>query len=379
MKTIKKIAAETDLKGKYVIVRSSLNVPMEDGQVVNQFRIARALPTLLHLSGVGARVILIAHAGRDPRVTLKPVCDILSESLPTVWCGSLTGDEVKEKRDALKDGEVLMLENLRSDEREVANDKSLAKELADLADIYVCDAFAVAHREHTSVVGIPKLLPSYAGINFLMEFEELKRTIKPEHPSIFILGGAKFDTKMPLVEKFLNSYDHIFIGGALANDFFKAKGFEVGKSVTSAITLTDSPLLENEKIILPVDVVVDGPGGQRIVTPESVTPNDVIHDIGPQSISMLSIYTKGAKTILWNGPLGNYEMKYDEGTVAFAKQVAASEAYSVVGGGDTVASIESLGISGKFGFLSTGGGAMLSFLEQGTLPAIEALKDGAKK
>ncbi len=377
MHRVKKIAAETDLHGKYVIVRSSLNVPMEHGKVVNQFRIARALPTLLHLSSIGARVILVAHAGRDPRVTLKPVYEVLQESLPMVWAGALTGEEVTAKRNALKDGEVLMLENVRSDEREMANDESLAKELAALADIYVCDAFAVAHREHASVVGIPKFLPGYAGINFLMEYEELKRTIKPEHPSIFILGGAKFDTKMPLVEKFLNSYDHIFIGGALANDFFKAKGFEIGKSLTSAIDLTDSPLIDSKKIILPVDVVVDGPSGRRIVGAEDVEATDTIHDIGPQTINMLALYIKGAKTILWNGPLGNYEMKYDEATLAFAKQVADSSAYSVVGGGDTVASIEALGISGQFGFLSTGGGAMLFFLEHGTLPAIEALKKGA--
>lgn len=378
MHQVKKIAAQTDLKGKYVIVRSSLNVPMEDGVVVNQFRIARALPTLLHLVGAGARVILIAHAGRDPRVTLKPVCDILAASMPITWSPELLGDGVVEKRNALKDGEVLMLENLRSDEREVANDDEFAKELASLADVYVCDAFAVGHRDHASIVGIPKHLPSYAGINFLMEYEELKRTVKPEHPSVFMLGGAKFDTKMPLVEKFLNSYDHVFIGGALANDFFKAKGFEVGRSVVSDVDLSDSPLIENEKIILPIDVVVDGPAGQRVVSPEEVTSEDTIHDAGPETINMLSLYTKGAKTILWNGPLGNYEQGHDTATLAAAKQIAASDAYSVVGGGDTVASIEKLGLSGDFGFLSTGGGAMLSFLEHGTLPAIKALESSAE-
>ena len=377
MHTVKKIAAEMDLKGTYVIVRSSLNVPIEDGEVVNQFRIARALPTLLHLVGAGARVILMAHVGREQSETLRPVYDILQESLPITWSDDLVGETVREKRDQLKDGQVLMLENLRRDPRETENDDEFAAQLASLGDLYVCDAFAVAHREHASIVGIPKHLPAFAGINFLMEYEELRRTIKPEHPSIFILGGAKFDTKLPLVKKFLNTYDHIFIGGALANDFFKAKGFEVGRSLTSAIDLTDSDLLTNEKIILPVDVVVDGAHGRRTISPEAVEVGETIHDVGPQTINMLALYTKGAKTILWNGPLGNYELKYDAATRALAEQIAHADGYSVVGGGDTVASIETLGLSGDFGFLSTGGGAMLSFLEHGSLPAIEALKQAS--
>ncbi len=376
MHRVKKISDETGLKGKYVLLRSSLNVPIVEGKVVNQFRIVRAIPTIKHLLDQGARVILIGHIGRDPKETLKPVADILSEMFPVTWAGLLKGDVVDRMRLELKDGEILMLENLRSDEREVKNDKSMAEELAAMADVYVADAFDAAHRGHTSIVGISSLIPSYVGINFFMEYEELKRTLKPEHPSLFILGGAKFETKMPLVEKFLNSYDHIFIGGALANDFFKAKGFEVGQSLVSDIDLSDSDLLTNEKIIIPVDVVVDGPNGKRTVTPNEVFTEESILDVGPETIKLLSLYTRGAKTILWNGPLGNYEKGFEEGTEELAKLVSESGSYSVVGGGDTVAAIEELGLSGQFGFMSTGGGAMLSFLEHGTVPAIDALKTG---
>ncbi len=379
MHQVKKISDETNLKGKYVLLRSSLNVPVEDGKVVNQFRIVRAIPTIKHLLDQGARVILIGHIGRDPKETLKPVADVLAESFPVKWAGLIKGDVVDRMRLELKDGEILMLENLRSDERETKNDSTFAAELASMADVYVDDAFDAAHRAHTSMVGIPPLLPSYVGINFCMEYEELKHTLKPEHPSLFILGGAKFETKMPLVEKFLNSYDHIFIGGALANDFFKAKGLEVGKSLVSEIDLSDSDLLKNEKIIIPVDVVVEGPNGKRTIAPNEVEVDEIILDAGPETIKLLSLYTRGAKTILWNGPLGNYEDGFEGGTVALAKLVAESGAYSVVGGGDTVAAIESLGLSGQFGFMSTGGGAMLEFLEHGTLVAIDALKAGVHK
>lgn len=374
MDELKKISDCGDLQGKYVLVRTALNVPVSDGEVVNQYRIARALPTLEFLTKAGARVIVVAHIGRDPEETLKPVYEVLSGMMPVIWSPALLGDEVKRKRDALKDGEVLMLENLRRDPREKVGDMSLAEDLASLADIFVQDAFAVGHREHASVVCLPKLLPSYAGINFVLEYEELKRSLEPEHPSLFILGGAKFETKMPLVEKFLDTYDHIFIGGALAHDMLVAKGKEIGQSLRSEIDLTGSPLLENDKILLPTDVVVKCGDDTRVTTVDDVRPDEMIMDAGPETSNMLTLFTKGAKTILWNGPLGNYELGFSEGTEFLAKTVAESEAYSVVGGGDTVASIESLGIAGNYGFLSTGGGAMLAFLEHGTLPAIEALK-----
>lgn len=376
METVKRVSDLHDLQGKYVLVRSSLNVPIENDQVTNQFRIARALPTLQHLTKAGARVIVTAHIGREPEESLRPVYDVLSESLDVVWGESLLGESVQAKRGALEDGQVLMLENVRSDWREKANDVTLAEDLAALADMYVDDAFAAAHREHASVVGVPQFLPSYAGINFLLEYEELKRSFKPEDPAIFVLGGAKFETKMPLVEKFLEKYNHVFVGGALAHDIWAARGIEVGRSLRSDVDLSGSPMVNNEKLLLPVDVVVKNEAGNvRTTHVDDVQPDEAIVDAGPETANMLSLYTRGAKTILWNGPLGTYEGGFAEGTEALAKVVAESEAYSIVGGGDTIASIESLGLSGKFGFLSTGGGAMLSFLEHETLPATEALKN----
>ncbi len=376
METIKKLSEIKDLQGKYVLVRASLNVPIIDGVVTNQFRIARALPTLQYLTAAGARVIIVAHIGRERSESLAPVAAMLAGSFSVVWSDQLLGAAVQAKRDALEDGQILLLENVRSDIREKTGDMSLATDLAALADVFVQDAFAAAHREHISIVGLPKLLPSYAGSNFLMEYEELKRSLQPEHPSLFILGGAKFETKMPLVEKFLETYGHIFIGGALAHDVLIAQGKEIGKSLRSDIDLSNSPIIKHPKLLLPVDVVVKNEQGTRTVLIDEVEPDDVIHDAGPATINMLSLITQGAKTILWTGPLGNYEGGFAAGTEAFAKKVAESKAYSIVGGGDTVASIESLGLSGQFGFMSTGGGAMLSFLEHGTLPAIEALKAG---
>ena len=279
-------------------------------------------------------------------------------------------------RDALKEGEVLILENLRRDPREKKNDADFARALADLGDIYVNDAFAVGHREHASIVGVPQFLPSFVGHNFMHEYEELMKTMKPKSPSLFILGGAKFDTKMPLIEKYLDIYDHVFVGGALANDLFKAAGHDVGQSLLSGVDVnTLKPLLEHKKILIPVDVTVIGNNGVRTTVPEKVEPHETIMDAGPATIAMLEDYTKKAKTILWNGPLGNYEKGFERQTVELAKLIAESESYSVIGGGDTIASIEALNCQEKFSFLSTAGGAMLSFLEHGTLPAIKSIMD----
>lgn len=375
MSQLRSITECTDLEGKYVIVRGSLNVPVRDGQVVNQFRLARALPTLQYLVDNGARVILIAHIGRGQEETLRPVFEVLRNSLPITFNEHVLGPEVHAARQSMQNGQVLMLENVRSDLREKLNDAEFAQQLAALGDIYVCDAFAAGHREHASIVGIPQYLPSYAGINFMHEHEELVRTLTPEHPALFILGGAKFETKMPLVEKFLEAYDHVFIGGALAHDIFRARGQSVGASLVSEVDLTGNPIVNNEKLVLPVDFVIERDGNRMIIMPTDVQEGDVILDAGPETLERLKLFTKGAKTILWNGPLGNYEQGYGDATEGLAKYVAESEAYSVVGGGDTVAAIESLGLSGQFGFMSTGGGAMLAFLEHSTLPAIEALKN----
>jgi phosphoglycerate kinase len=322
----------------------------------------------------GARVILCSHLGKDGTESISPVFEELKKHIPLVLSPEVVGSETTALRDGLNNGEALLLENVRKDVGEMENDPIFAQKLADLADVFVNDDFAASHRAHASLHAICALLPSYIGKNCMAEYEQLSKTLSPEHPALFLLGGAKFETKMPLVEKFLSLYDRVFIGGALANDFFKAKGYEVGKSLVSDMSLAGSPLLSSDKILLPIDVVAVKNGVPRVTTPESVEKDESILDVGPETITFLSKHIAAAKTILWNGPLGNYEGGFKEQTLACATLVADAEAYSVVGGGDTVASIESLGISSKFGFLSTAGGAMLTFLEDGKLTALEALK-----
>jgi len=370
---LRSIKTATNISGKYVLVRVSLNVPIEEGGVRNQFRLIRALPTINWLRENGAKVILISHIGDGNEQSLKPVFDVLTNHLPISFSGEVLGPKTQEMRDGLKDGEVLLLENLRFDPREKKNDADFARQLADLADVFVMEDFPAAHREHSSVVGVPKFLPSYFGITFLNEYEELSKALSPTAPALFMLDGAKFDTKMPLVEKFLEIYDHIFIGGALANDFFKAKGYEMGKSLVSDVSLESSPLLIHPKILLPIDVVVDGPNGRRTCPPDAVSAEEIMLDVGPQSIEMLAPLIENAGTVLWNGPFSDYERGFEEQTVTTAKLVADSKAFSVLGGGDTIAAIESLCNQDQYSFLSTAGGAMLTFLELGTLPAIEAI------
>lgn len=372
----------TDVKrvrGKRVIVRASLDVPMKEGNIENHFRILKAVPTLLHLVNAGAKVIVITHMGRDPKTALAPLHSILKEHLDIAYVPALIGDEVDTALASLLEGGVLLLENLRSHKGETENDPDFAKKLASYADIYVNDAFAVSHREHASIVGIPSYIKGYAGINFREEYEGLRKALTPKKPSLFILGGAKFETKEPLVKKYLKKYDHIFLGGALANDFLKAQGYEVGKSLVSDLDLSKSPLKKNRRILLPVDVVAVDGTNVRVANVDAVTKAERILDIGPKSVEMLGKHIKKAKTILWNGPVGNYEGGFATGTKDCALHIAESKAHSVVGGGDTIAAIETLAINDKFGFLSTAGGAMLSFLENKTLPGIEALVKKKKK
>lgn len=362
-----------DLRGKYVFLRASLNVPVKDGKVQNEFRITQGLATLEYLQSAGARTIVCSHLGKDGEASLAPVYETLQKYMSLSFSSEVTGPTTTAMRNALQDGEVLLLENVRKDAREVANDSGFAQELASLADIFVNDDFAASHRSHASLHAICSYLPSYVGLNFSHEYEELSKALTPHSPSLFILGGAKFETKMPLVEKFLMLYDHVFIAGALANDFFKAQGCEVGVSLVSAMSLEGSPLLSHPKILLPVDVTVTKGDDKRVCAIDDVQDDESILDAGPKTIEMLSEYIAAAKTILWNGPLGNYEGGYQEQTIACAKLIAQADAYTVVGGGDTVASIEALGLNERFGFLSTAGGAMLTYLELGSLPALDAL------
>jgi phosphoglycerate kinase len=370
MKSITEVA---DLQGKYVLLRSSLNIPLKDGKLRNKFRLERALPTLRYLHEQGARVILASHIGRKPEETLKPIFAELEKYLPVQWGGTIATEGFRQRRELMGDGDILMAENLRQDEREKNNDESLVSLLAEQAELFVNDAFAVAHREHASVYGVAKALPAYAGLTLVEEVRELQKAMEPEHPSLFLLGGAKFQTKLPLIEKYLKLYDKVFIAGALANDIFKARGFEVGKSLVSDISLKDAPFLNHSGLLVPIDVVVDGPEGRKTKALEQVTPEDKILDCGMQTVEMLATYIESAQTVLWNGPFGAYEQGYKESTEITARHVAAADGYTVVGGGDTVAAIEDLHLNELYNHVSIGGGAMLAFLEHGSLSTLELL------
>ncbi|MCX6739180.1 MAG: phosphoglycerate kinase [Candidatus Parcubacteria bacterium] len=362
-----------DLKGKRVLLRVDFNVPVKDGMVSDDFRIRKTLPTLKFLKEAGAKIIILSHIGREKTDTLRPVSEKLEQSIPHVFVGDFELEEGKKLLRSLNDGEVALVENLRKWDVEKNSDKSFAESIAVFGDIFVNEAFAVSHRKDASVFELPKLLPSYFGPLFSEEVKNLSRAFKTEHPFLFILGGAKFETKMPLIEKYLDSADTVFVGGALANTFYKMKGCEIGTSVCDATTEGMEPLLENKKLLLPLDVVVDGPSGRVVRSRDEVTSVEKIEDDGPETIKMLEDLIAKAKFVLWNGPLGYYEGGFDGATLAVASALAKSTAEVIVGGGDTVAAIERLEIKKPNIFVSTGGGAMLDFLSNGTLPGIEAI------
>ncbi|MDQ3015016.1 MAG: phosphoglycerate kinase [bacterium] len=361
-----------DIKGKKVLLRLDFNVPIQDGKITDDYRIKKSLPTLRYLKEHGAKIIIIAHIEGESD-TLKPVFEYLKTSEPVTFCEDCVenGHACIEN---MQEGEMLLCENLRLYDGEKRNDEEFSKKLASLADIYVNDGFSVSHRKHASVGGVTKFLPSYAGLQLEAEIENLSKVFNPQKPFIFILGGAKFDTKMPLVEKFLPLADTIFIGGAMANDFFKAQGLEVGKSKIADEPLDLSALLTHPKILLPIDIVADGPRGKKTKKPSEVEADESIRDVGEETVALLAQRIKDAKTILWNGPLGYFEGGFKQPTLDIAEVIAHSSAHSVLGGGDTLAAIAELGLEDKYSFVSTGGGAMLDFLSQGSLPGIDALK-----
>lgn len=371
MRNIKQIK---NLKGKRVLLRVDFNVPIKDGVVEDDFRIKRALPTIKFLKQKGARIILIAHLGKGGD-SLLPVSIALSKFVKVKFIPNILGVEAQVAVAEMKDGAVILLENLRNDNGEQACDQFFASSLAKLGDIYVNEAFSVDHREDASLVLLPKILPRYAGFQLEEEVKNLSKAFKkPKHPFIFILGGSKFETKMPLIRKYLKLADHVFIGGALLNDFLKAKGYEVGTSLVSEDSYGIEEILKNKKLFLPADVVVRS--GSSLINRKSdfVAKDEFILDIGSEAVKSFIPIIKKAKLILWNGPLGMYESGGDLATKQLLKAVAQSKAESIIGGGDTVELISEMKMEKKFSFVSTGGGATLDFLTDGTLPGIKALK-----
>lgn len=367
-----------------ILVRTALNVPIENGRVVNEYRLQRALPTIQFLAERGARVVLISHIGEEGTETLEPVYRALQKLIPRVsFFPETIGPRARDAVRNLLPGHILILENLRRHRGEKMNDMTFAHELAALGDIFVEDSFDTCHRVHASIVSVPKLLPAYAGLLLEEEVRELTKALTPKSPSLAVIGGAKFSTKEAVLTTLLATYDTVFVGGALADDFLKAGGHAVGTSLVSEQE-TDAiqKILDNPKLVLPVDVlalpaskigVPNAHTQSRVATIDDIHPDESILDHGPGTNALLSTLAHDARSILWNGPLGNYENGFIDATDSFALAITASLAHSVVGGGDTVASIESLGLLSKFSFVSTGGGAMLEFLAKGSLPGIDAL------
>ena len=373
MTSVKKIGA---VKGKYVLVRTGFDVPLSaSGRVEDDMRIRAALPTIQFLMKKGARVILISHIGRDPEETLKPVYAALKKHIAVRFVAQVVGPEVDKAVHDMKNGEVIMLENLRSNPGEKAASKDFAKQLASLAEFYVNEAFLVSHRADASIVLVPKLLPSFAGIQFEEEVKHLSMALKPKHPFLFILGGAKAETKLPLLKKYLAEADTVFVGGELANDFFKQKGYEIGTSKVDVDAPSLKAMLKNPKLILPETVVVAGADKKHMLAAiEGVGKDQAILDIGLPSIDALKPIIAKAKLILWNGPMGYYEGGYTQATNELLKLLAAAKAITIIGGGDTSVLVERKKMNDKFTFVSTAGGATLDFLAKGTLPGIKALK-----
>lgn len=379
------------VEGRRILLRADLNVPVEAGQVAEDLRIRAALPTLAHLRERGAAVLVAAHLGRpggepDPRFSLAPVAARLGELLDRdvpLACDCI-GESARALARDLAPGEVGMLENTRFDPREKRDDDAFARALADLAEGFVNDAFGAVHRAHASVVGVTRHLPSAAGLLVQREVEALGRVVEaPERPYVVILGGAKVADKLPLVEHLLEQADRIFVGGAIANTFLRAAGHETGDSLVEAAVLDAAARVltrAGDALLLPADLrIARGSGADaeiREIPAGDVPAGFRIVDIGPAALDALEALLDGARTVFWNGPLGQFEIEaFAAGTRSTATMVAGSGAYSIVGGGETLAAVRSAGVATRISHLSTGGGAALAFLRGDSLPGLAALRE----
>jgi phosphoglycerate kinase len=392
---MKKTLKDMDFKGKKVLVRVDFNVPLKDGVVGDKTRIKAALPTIEYLIKEEAKVLLISHLGRpggEPKDDLRmdPVAKELANLLnkEVKKADDCIGEEVKKAADSLKDGEVLVLENSRFHAGEKKNDPEFAKELASLAELYVNDAFGAAHRAHATTVGVAEYLPAAAGFLMQRELNALGEVMEnPESPFVAIMGGAKVSDKIDVIKNLINKVDKLIVAGGIANTFLLAKGYEVGDSLVESdkVELAKELMAEAEEkgveIVLPVDVVIaddfSNDANTQTVSVKEVPAGWQILDCGgPQSLENYKEIIKNAKTVIWNGPLGVFEMeKFAHGTVELAKALAESDAHSVIGGGDSAAAINQAGVADKMSHISTGGGASLMFFEGKELPGVAALDD----
>ena len=392
----KKSVEDINVTGKRVLVRCDFNVPMEDGRITDDNRIVGALPTIKYLLAHNARVILCSHMGRpkgefNPKYTLAPVAKRLSELLgkDVTLAADVVGPDAQAKAAALKDGEVLLLENVRFHKEEEKNDPAFAKQLASLAEIYVNDAFGTAHRAHASTAGVADYLPAVCGYLIEKEISVMGGALNnPTRPFVAILGGAKVADKLKVIENLLTKVDTLIIGGGMAYTFLAAQGKGIGTSLYDAEKLDycKDMLKKAEekgvKLLLPVDTVVasafpdpiDAPVETEIVCSSAIPADKMGLDIGPKTRELFAEAAKTAKTVIWNGPMGVFENDaLAKGTIAVAAALAESDATTIVGGGDSAAAVEKLGFADKITHISTGGGASLEFLEGLELPGIACL------
>jgi phosphoglycerate kinase len=387
---------DADLAGKRALVRVDFNVPMADGRVTDDTRLKAALPTIEKLRKGGARVILLAHFDRPkgkrvPEMSLKPVVEPLSKLLgaPVAFADDCVGPQAKAAADALKDGGVLLLENVRYHAGEEKNDPELARELAANGDLYVNDAFSAAHRAHASTEGLAHVLPAYAGEQMRRELEALDAALgAPKRPVLGIVGGSKVSTKLDLLNNLVGKLDRLAIGGGMANTFLAAQGMDVGASLCehdladTARQIMATAKAKGCELLLPIDVVVAEkvePGASSAVRElNAIGPSDRILDAGPKTLAKLIAAMDASATLVWNGPLGVFEVPpFDKATVEAARHAAAlassGKIVAVAGGGDTVAALNAAGATNEFTFVSTAGGAFLEWMEGKVLPGVAAL------
>jgi phosphoglycerate kinase len=387
---------DVDVKGKRVLLRVDLNVPMENRRVTDTTRLERVAPTIIELSQKGGKVILLAHFGRpkghDPKESLKPVADALARVIgkPVAFAEDCIGELAEKAIAAMKEGDILSLENTRFHKEEEKNDPAFVAELAKLGDIWVNDAFSAAHRAHASTEGLGHKLPAYAGRTMQAELDALGKALDaPIKPVIAIIGGAKVSTKIDLLENLVSKVDALVIGGGMANTFLHAQGVAIGKSLAekelaaTALRIFEKAAASNCAIILPVDAVVafhfTANAPSHAYGLDAIPQDGMILDVGPQSSARIHAAIDDAATLVWNGPLGAFELApFDRGTVAAAKHAAertkAKRLLSVAGGGDTVAALNQAGVASDFSFVSTAGGAFLEWMEGKPLPGVEVLK-----
>ena len=391
-----KTTAGLDVAGRRVLVRADLNVPVAEGRVTDATRLTRLVPGILDLADRGAKVIVLSHFGRPkgarvPEMSLKPVAEALGKALgrPVAFADDCIGDTAAKAVTGLANGGILVLENLRFHKGEEKNDPDLAAALAKLGDVFVGDAFSCAHRAHASTDAITHLLPSYAGPLLMEEINALRTALEhPKRPTAAVVGGAKVSTKIPVLTNLMAKVDYLIIGGGMANTFLLANGHAIGKSlaepdlVSTAREIMDAATAKGCTIVLPVDGVVAAEfkagAANSVVDVTAIPADQMMLDVGPKSIAHLSKVIEGCGTLLWNGPLGAFEIApFGEGTFALAKQAAAmtnaGKLVSVAGGGDTVAALNAAGVTEDFTYVSTAGGAFLEWLEGRELPGVAAL------